>query len=60
MDSKNALIITGEIVIVIGHILMLMEKFLEVPVKPHGVTIITVTIVLTLMETGVVGKQLMF
>lgn len=57
MDTKNALILTGEHVIVIGHILMLMEKFLEVTVNPHGVTYITMTIVLTIMETGVVGTQ---
>jgi hypothetical protein len=53
----NALILGGEIVTLNGCILMLREKLVEVPVKTHGATIITRTIVLTKMVLSLVIHQ---
>jgi hypothetical protein len=58
MDTIVALVIIGETVTVNGHILLLKEKLMEVPVNLHLASIIARTIVLTRMEITVIGNQL--
>jgi hypothetical protein len=57
MDTVIVMMNTGEIAIVAGTTKVQQEMLLEATVVRHGVTIIAVTIVLTLMEIGVAGIQ---
>jgi hypothetical protein len=57
MDTVTVLMNTGEIATIAGPTKVQQEKLLEATVLHHGVTIIVVTTVLTLMEIGVAGIQ---
>jgi hypothetical protein len=57
MDTVIVMMNTGEIAIVAGTTKVQQEKKVEATVVHHGATIIAVTIVLTIMETGVAGIQ---